>query len=76
VAEVQADEADVQFFHSAIAKKWGLCLWDKDCPEGEACAKHHCEVRAYAACASEDLLRDPQLRGARAPAWRAVARCA
>ena len=46
MAEVQADEADVQFFHSAIAKKWGLCLWDKDCPEGEACAKHHCEVRS------------------------------
>ena len=43
-ATVQAEDADVEFFHSAIAKKWGLCLWDEDCPEGEFCQKHHCEV--------------------------------
>ena len=44
-ATVQAEDADVEFFHGTIAKKWGLCLWDEDCPEGEFCQKHHCEVR-------------------------------
>jgi hypothetical protein len=49
-ASVQADAADVQFFHGAIAQKWGLCLWDKDCPRGEACNKHHCEVGKGGRC--------------------------
>ena len=47
-ATVQAEDADVEFYHSAIAKKWGLCLWDKDCAFGQFCKKHHCEVRQAA----------------------------